>query len=190
MGKEAMANESQGRSKPNPEAYNRLVAYAKIQAIRLVGTRFDIKPETLSTARDDLEYQISNQLIDWCCDNEAQVLNGTWEYTASCVVGRKKLLTITAKYLVTYRLSAICDEEAGHQFLERVGKFAAYPYFRGTFALLTQQSGVMLHPLPVISDQPRWVTPPEQIENTSPVQTDKKPKRSSRVAAAAKESKK
>jgi hypothetical protein len=187
MGKEAMANESQSQSKPSPEAYNRLVAYAKVHAIRLISTRFDIKPESLSTARDDIDYKISNQLVDWCCDNEAQVLNGTWEYTASCVVGRKTLLTLVAKYLVTYRLSAICDEEAGHQFLERVGKFAAYPYFRGTFALLTQQSGVMLHPLPVISEQPRWVTPPEQGEKTSASPSDdKRRKRSVKSGSAAK----
>lgn len=49
------------------------------------------------------------------------------------------------------------------EFLKRTGRFAAYPYFRGLFASLTQQSGLMLPPLPVISDGPRWVTSPSDV---------------------------
>lgn len=159
-----MAIDNPSPAKPDPEKYNRLVAHAKIQAIRLVNTRYDIKPAALSASREDWEYNITQQLVDWQCDNDNMILRGTWEYRATCMDGKRKLLTVVAKYVVTYRLSDVCDEHAGHQFLERVGRFAAYPYFRGTFALLTQQSGIMLHPLPVISEQPRWVTPPAPAE--------------------------
>jgi hypothetical protein len=162
-----MSTENPNPVKPDPEKYNRLVAHAKVQAIRLIGTRYDIKPTALSASRDRWDYKISHRLVDWHCDNDSLLLRGTWEYTASCVEGRRKLLTVVATYLVTYRLNAVCDEEAGRQFLERVGRFAAYPYFRGTFALLTQQSGIMLHPLPIISEQPRWVTPPDQTGKAS-----------------------
>jgi hypothetical protein len=149
------------QAKPDPGEYNRLVAHAKVQAIRLIGSRYDIKPVAFSASREGWDYNVTNQLLDWHCDNDALLLRGTWAYTATCMQGRRKLLTVTAKYLVTYRLNAECDPEAGRQFLERVGRFAAYPYFRGTFAMLTQQSGIMLHPLPIISEQPRWVTPPQ-----------------------------
>lgn len=157
-----MTNENPSPTKPDPEKYNRLVAHAKIQTIRLLSSRFDLKPIALTASREDWDYNITHQLVDWHCDNESLTLSGTWVYTATCVQGRRKLLSVSAKYLTTYSLSAVCDEEAGHQFLERVSRFAAYPYFRGTFALLTQQCGVLLHPLPVISEQPRWVTPPPQ----------------------------
>ena len=148
-------------AKLDPAEYNRLVAHAKVQAIRLINSRYDMKPSALSGNREDWVYNVSNRLLDWHCDCDALVLSGTWEYTATCIDGRRKLLTVTAKYLVAYRLSAPCDAEAGRQFLERVGRFAAYPYFRSTFAIMTQQSGIVLHPLPIISEQPRWVTPPE-----------------------------
>lgn len=151
--------------KSDPAAYNRLVSHAKVQSIRLINSRYDLKPSALAGSREDWSYNVSYQLLDWHCDNEALMLSGTWEYTATCMQGRRKLLTVTAKYLVTYRLSAISDEAAGLSFMERVGKFAAYPYFRSTFAILTQQSAILLHPLPVISEQPRWVTPPEPTQD-------------------------
>lgn len=160
MTDKAMTEAERQPAKLDPTEYNRLVAHAKVQAIRLVNSRYDIKPAALSGSREDWVYNVSNRLLDWHCDDDALILSGTWEYTATCVDGRRKLLTVTAKYLVTYRLSAECDADAGRQFLERVGRFAAYPYFRSTFAILTQQSGIVLHPLPIISEQPRWVTPP------------------------------
>lgn len=160
--------------KLNPQEYNRLVAHARVQAIRLINARFDIKPAALSGNRRDWTYNVSNRLLDWHCDNEALLLSGTWEYTASCVQGRRKLLTVMSKYLVTYRLSDVCNPEAGQEFYERVAKFAAYPYFRSTFAMLTQQSGIELHPLPVMSEQPRWVTPPANLKAPTSSQSRKK----------------
>jgi hypothetical protein len=156
----AVTNTNREEAKFDAGEYNRLVAHAKVQAIRLINSRYDIKPVALSAPKKDLVYNVSYRLLDWHCDGESLTLSGTWEYTATCMDRRRKLLTVTAKYLVTYRLSAVCDVEAGRQFLERVGRFAAYPYFRSTFAILTQQSGIVLHPLPIISEQPRWVTPP------------------------------
>jgi hypothetical protein len=146
----------------DPKEYNRLVAHAKVQAIRLINTRYDIKPAAFSADRGDWAYQVSNKLLDCHCDVEDLLLSGTWEYAASCNKNGRQMLKVVAKYLVTYRLSSACDPAAGNQFFDRVARFAAYPYFRSTFAMLTQQSGIMLHPLPIISEQPRWVTPPAE----------------------------
>lgn len=149
-----------GKAKLNPKEYNKLVAHARLQAIRLINSKYDIKPMAVSASREDWDYNITNRLLDFHCDCDALIISGTWEYTANCNWKRKKLVTVTARYSVTYRLGSECDAEAARAFFERVGRFAAYPYFRGTFAMLTQQSGIMLHPLPMISEQPRWVTPP------------------------------
>lgn len=177
--------------KPDPAEYNRLVAHAKVQTIRLINSRYDVKPAALSGNRDDWDYNVSYRLLDWHCDAEALVLSGTWEYTATCILGRRKLLTVTAKYLVGYRLSDVCDADAGRHFLERVGRFAAYPYFRSTFAVLTQQSGIVLHPLPIISEQPRWVTPPvPSQERASPSAAAKTLKEAAQKKASAAKDKK
>lgn len=147
--------------KLDPAAYNRLVSMARLQNIRLIDTRYDMKPTALQGERDAWSYRVSSRLIDWDCNNDDLLLSGTWDFNASCVYQKKQILKLSSKFLVTYRLSDVCDPEAGREFFERVGKFSAYPYFRSTFAMLTQQSGIVLHPLPVMSEQPRWVTPPE-----------------------------
>lgn len=155
--------------KIDPAKYNLVVSHATIREIRLVGTKFDLKPDAVELTSNAWSFQLSDQLDDWACDNAKGTLSGLYSYTASCLEGRKKLLSLTCRYLSTYRLSDLCDDEAAHQFLLRVGRFSAYPYFRSTFALLTQQSGVMLPPLPVISDGPRWVNSPAEVaKRTTP----------------------
>lgn len=146
------------------ENYNRVVSHATIRDIRLVGSRFDLKPDAVEANDRIWTFSLSDQLEDWTCDNGKGTLSGLYAYTASCMEGRRKLITVTGRYLSTYKLSDLCDEEAGRKFLARVGRFSAYPYFRAMFATLTQQSGVMLPPLPVISDGPRWVNSPEAVE--------------------------
>ena len=146
--------------KIDPTAYNRIVSHATIRDIRLIGTKFDLKPEAVELADQVWEFKLSDRLDEWTCDNEKARLTGLYIYTASCMQGRNKLLTVECRYLSAYTLSDQCDAEASKEFLTRVGRFAAYPYFRSVFASLTQQSGIMLPPLPVISDGPRWVNSP------------------------------
>ena len=150
--------------KVDPVQYNLVVSHATIREIRLIGSKYDLKPDAVEFAERVWTFQLSHQLEDWDCDNEKGMLSGVYAYTASCLEGRRKLLSVTCRYLSTYRLSDLCDEAAASKFLERVGKFAAYPYFRSIFAMLTQQSGIMLPPLPVMSDGPRWVNSPGDVE--------------------------
>lgn len=142
-----------------PERYNEVVAHATISDIQLIAAKFDLKPDAVEIARDTWTFQVSDELDDWACDNEKGVLSGTYIYSASCVLGRRRLLNVTCRYLSTFKLSGMCDQDASHHYLMRVGRFSAYPYFRSVFASLTQQSGITLPPLPIISDGPRWVTP-------------------------------
>lgn len=144
----------------DPQSYNKVVSHAKISDIRLINSKFDMRPEAVEMADRTWTFALSDQLEDWTCNNEKGELTGVYSYSASCLEGRKKLLTVTGRYLSSYTLSDLCNEEAGRQFLIRVGRFAAYPYFRSIFAAITQQSGLLLPPLPVISDGPRWVNSP------------------------------
>lgn len=161
-------------TKSDAEKYNRVVSHATIRDIRLIGSKFDLKPDAVEANDRVWSFSLSDQLEDWTCDNGKGTLSGLYSYTASCVEGRRKLITVTGRYLSTYKLSDLCDEEAGRTFLARVGRFSAYPYFRAMFASLTQQSGVMLPPLPVISDGPRWVNLPDAVQK---LEAADKPKR-------------
>lgn len=169
-------------AKIDPAQYNRVVSHAKIADIRLIGSKLDLKPEAVEMAGRAWTFSLSDQLDDWSCDNEKGTLTGVFSYTAACLEGRKRLLSVSGRYLCTYALSDLCDGEAGRQFLTRVGRFAAYPYFRSIFAALTQQSGLLLPPLPVISDGPRWVNSPADVAKLD----TPKPKGKARTAAAKK----
>lgn len=160
-------------AKVDPAKYNDLVSHATIRDIRLIGSKFDSKPEAMEVAERVWTFNIADELEDWNCDNEKGRLTGIFSYTASCLDGRRKLISVNCRFLCTYNLSNLCDEEAGRVFLTRVGRFAAYPYFRTVFAVLTQQSGIMLPPLPVISDGPRWVNSPKDVENRKLAKTPK-----------------
>lgn len=151
-------------AKPDPDTYNQVVARASVRDIRLVACRLDLKPEAVEAGGGEFEFAVTHQLDSWTCDNERGLLSGIHSFTAAMLKGRRKLLTVQCRYLTVYKLTDLCDEEAGRHFLARVGRLAAYPYFRGTFATLTQQSGIALPPLPVQSDGPRWVTPPPRSD--------------------------
>lgn len=151
-------------AKIDPTHYNRVVSHATIRDIRLIGSKFELKPDAVEMADRVWTFNRSQHLDDWTCDNEKGTLTGIYTYSAACVEGRRKLLSVTGTYVSSYALSDLCDEQACKQFLDRVGRFAAYPYFRSLFAALTQQSGIMLPPLPVMSDGPRWVNSPADVE--------------------------
>ena len=145
------------RERVNPEAFNDLVAHARLQGLRLTGSRFDLKPHALDEDRKHWSYRVSDELLDWHLDCEALQLRGHYSYSAVCIDGRRKPVSLSASYLTTYRLSRSCDEDAALAYLRRVVRFSCYPYFRALFGILTEQSGLQLPPLPVISEQPRFV---------------------------------
>ena len=158
-----MAKEPENSKKDQVDApaFNQVAAHARIAGIRLMSSRFDMKPEALDGYDEAWKLRQKHELVDWLCDNDENVLRGSFDFEASSLRDRKKLISLKGRYLCTYRLSDICDADAGMHFLERVGRFAAYPYFRSLFATVTQQAGLMIPPLPVIQEQPRWVQRPQ-----------------------------
>lgn len=149
--------EASSTSRPDPVAYNRLVAHATVQGIRLIGTRFDVSPKALSSDRSKWSYRLHDELVASHCDEEALQLRGEYIYEATCISSRSRMVKVTGRYLATFGLSSACAADAGDSYLRNVGRFACYPYFRALFATLTDQCGLLLPPLPIISGQPRLV---------------------------------
>lgn len=145
------------RRKIQPDAYNEVVSHATLQGLRLIHSKFDVKPRALSTDRSKWSYSLSDDLGGSDCDDRELLLRGDFTYHAACIAGRSRLVTAEARYLATFKLSSSCDAQAGEDFLRTVGRFACYPYFRALFAAMTDQCGLLLPPLPVISTPPRIV---------------------------------
>jgi hypothetical protein len=90
-------------------------------------------------------------------DEKRKMVSGLVLAQAWCKLGRRKIVSLKCNYAVAYDIEGETDESAARQFVERVGKFAVYPYFRTHFAELTTQAGIMMSPLPVMKEGRRTV---------------------------------
>ncbi|RSU55158.1 hypothetical protein DAH56_20625 [Sphingomonas koreensis] len=148
------------------QTYNSIVARANLRSIRLTTNRFDMKPEALDLDPDAWRNNISATMVQSYLEPESGSLYGILSYEVVCRQGRKRILSVSATYFVSYKIQGECDQAAGELFVERVGKVAAYPYFRTLVASLTSQAGLMMRPLPVLSFAPRSVDSAANLEQS------------------------
>ncbi len=78
------------------------------------------------------------------------MLAGKFKWDVTIKKGRKKLLVIEAVYLVVYQNVPTVPEEPALAFLQKVGKFATYPYFRALVATLAAYARADIPILPVL----------------------------------------
>jgi hypothetical protein len=146
------------RRNPNDvdaDAYNSVVGRTELRGIRLTESRFELKPDALQIDPSSWRYAMSNAIVEAFVDEENGALHGFLQYEAIVRHRRKRILFASARYMVSYEVDGECPPELGALFIERVGRIAAYPYFRGLVASLVAQAGIVMPPLPVISFAPR-----------------------------------
>jgi preprotein translocase subunit SecB len=155
--------------KVNAGAYNSVVERAVLGSIRLTECRFDMKPEAIeldpSTWRKDIRGDVAQVFVD----TENGRLAGIFLFEVIFRYRRKRVLTVSAKYLVIYKVVGDIESEIGELFVERVGRVVTYPYFRSVVATLTAQAGIQIPPLPIISLAPRTVKSAADLEEQGPV---------------------
>lgn len=130
-------------------------------------SHFDMKPEALDLDPDAWRHNVVAGVLDSFLESENGALYGVFSFDVVCRHGRKRVLSVSATYLASYRIEGECDAGACELFIERVGKVATYPYFRGLVASLTAQAGLMMHPLPVLSFAPRSIDSAAVLEQGS-----------------------
>lgn len=136
--------------KPNREHYNDVVASAKLVAIQLAKSRFDVSPEFYdSDLKKKLGFDHSD--ISTTFDRDENIVIGRFGFGCEAKGGRKSLLKATAEYIVIYEVHEGANGDAVEAFCARVGVFAAYPYFRALVANLAWAANAKLPPLPVIA---------------------------------------
>jgi len=158
---------AQDPHKMDPQTYNSIVARAHLRNIRLTASRFEIKPEALDLDPDAWRNNVSASVLESFLEPESGSLYGVFLFEVICRQGRKRVLTTNATYLASYRIHGECDQAACELFVERVGKLATYPYFRGLVASLTSQAGLMMRPLPVLSFAPRSIESAATLEGSA-----------------------
>lgn len=145
--------------------YNEVVEKAELTAIQLLSLSFD---SDLTYAWDyapksKLTYNVVSE--ETLFDSEVGKAAIFVLCDVKSKVGRKNALSCKAKFAVAYSGLSGCEEAAVVAFLQRVGRFSCYPYFRSVFATLDWNAQTRMPPLPVLKE-------PRQKSTKSKPQTE------------------
>ncbi len=140
----------------DPKVYNAVIARTTLRGIWMTESRFDMKPQALENADVPLKHTVRSQ-VEEVVNGADGVLFGFLRFEATARNKRQRAIHVTAKYFVSYAVEGGCDEMSAKLFIERVGRLAAYPYFRALVSSLVAQAGAQVPPLPIVSFQPRSV---------------------------------
>lgn len=130
--------------------YNKVVAGAQLVTIQLMKSAFDVDSDYFSPDRKPTLH--FDRGLEGCVfDVEDRTVAGWFKFEVQAKVGRKAVLKGSAVYMVVYSLNFDADEVAAKTYCERIGTFAAFPYFRSHTAHLAWEANVRLPPLPTIA---------------------------------------
>jgi hypothetical protein len=164
--KSKQAAPAEKQTKPTGEfsksEYNEVVRISQLSELRLVGSRFKMKPAYLDKLHGgrELDMGYSSEALFFEYNGEVSTTVFRWEafvlpageMDENDVETRKKdegLLYISCDYLVGYNIPD-ANKDAVKAFVERVGEFATFPYFRAMTAHYGWESGSELPTLPVL----------------------------------------
>jgi hypothetical protein len=83
-------------------------------------------------------------------DEEFGLLMCQMNWSLSAKKSRSTLLKLTAQYIIYYSGVPNVDDKYRTEFMQRVGKFATYPYFRNLVSQISWASSAELPILPVL----------------------------------------
>ncbi len=137
------------------DVYAAISVAAELHDIKLVASEYAAKPDIVRVAEDleNMVHGFFGECTSFHFFEESGLAMGQYRWTAEIKSGRKKALKLTADYLVAY--ANLSGQEEGHVefFLNKVGRFATYPYFRALFSHHTSETGIMLPPLPSLNER-------------------------------------
>lgn len=131
------------------EEYNKIVRKAELVTVRLVNTEFEAKPEFYvdEASSEERQFTYDDDQHSFMFDASKGVAVAAFEWCVDVSLGEKKLMHLKGRWLVGYNNLKSCNENEVRMFVERVGQFAAYPYWR---AFVSQMSGFSQARLPIL----------------------------------------
>ncbi|MBW6530529.1 hypothetical protein KZ820_07250 [Sphingomonas sp. RRHST34] len=138
------------------KVYNALIGHATLRGIWMTESRFDMSPQVLDPDDAPLSHSLRTHDVEVTLEDEG-VVYGFVRFEAVSRRKRKRVINVAAKYFVSYRVEGGCDQAMAELFMDRVGKLAAYPYFRALVASLVGQAGAQVPTLPIMTFQPRSI---------------------------------
>ncbi len=134
----------------DPRAYNHVVANAELVTIQLRRHDFDVAAEFYDPAAKK-KLKFNRECLACTFDAESSAVAGTFRFGIVGKAARKAVLKSTADYLVIYQFEQSVSDLAAEAFCQRIGLYAAYPYYRALVSSLSAAANLDLPTLPMIA---------------------------------------
>ena len=149
------ASDIEAPSKPTftREEYNDVAGAAELAQIMLVSSNFEVKPEFWKAKKEDsdkIKHIYDWDILQYDYDQKEGSAMSRIIFVIHLKYGRKIVLDINCSYLIIYKGIPDKHPEAVEMFMKRIGRFAAYPYFRTHVSQLSWESNTKLPILPTI----------------------------------------
>ncbi|QSR15629.1 hypothetical protein [Novosphingobium sp. KA1] len=132
------------------DEYNHVAKNSELETIRLLSSKFIAEPDA-GNGNDKLKLNYSRKIVACQYMREDSAVVAIFQYHVDGKRARKKAFSLVAEYGVSYTVPNDATEAAALGFCRNVGKFAAYPYFRGLAAHVFAEAGLRVPPLPAIA---------------------------------------
>ena len=134
------------------ELYAHVAQRAQLKWLFLLQSDYVAKPDLFDDEVDRFKrpYGSHGEMVFNKIDGR---LSGYYTWGIRFKKRNKVVLKLVCKFILSYRNLHECDEGHVRVYFEKIAKFTTYPYFRGIFASQTSNSGLILPPLPALSER-------------------------------------
>ncbi len=142
-----------GELQIDPEMFNSIARCAKLLAIQLIESNFNISPGFFD---EDLEGKLNLEVtsLNESFDADRRVSTCIFQFENSQKKGRRKVFSLKDTFAVFYKIPIECDEFHALAFVRRTGLLACYPYFRAHAAQTASLANAEMPILPTVASMP------------------------------------
>jgi hypothetical protein len=137
--------------------YDSVARSARLREVRLINSAYSAKVMSFMAAEAgdgmDLKQSYNGAPSGHSFVPERGMVFGSYIWTAEVRAGRTKAMKLSTEYLVAYSGLKDAPEEYVTLYFKKLARFTTYPYFRAHFAMQVAASGLMLAPLPSLTDR-------------------------------------
>jgi hypothetical protein len=139
------------------EKYVAVARSARLREVRLVNSAYSAKVMSFMAVElgdgTELKQSYTGAPSGHSFVPERGIAVGSYIWTAEVRAGRTKAMKLSAEYMVAYSGLIDAPEEYVGLYFKKLARFTSYPYFRAHFAMQVAASGLMLAPLPSLTDR-------------------------------------
>lgn len=137
--------------------YEAVARSARLREVRLVNSAYSAKVMSFKAAEVgdgmDLKQSYSGAPSEHSFVPERGIVAGSYIWTAEVKAGRTKAMKFSTEYMVVYSGLKDAPEQYVSLYFKKLARLTTYPYIRAQFAVQVAASGLMLAPLPSLTDR-------------------------------------